>query len=47
MYVWNHEAYRDDIDVSGWYKYIGYDASDEAVGIEAEIEVDFGGWDMQ
>ena len=26
--------------VLGWYKYIGYDASDKVIGIEAEVEVD-------
>ena len=26
--------------ILGWYKCVGYDASDKIVGIEAEIEVD-------
>ena len=26
--------------VSGWYKYIGYDISDKAIGIKTEVEVD-------
>ncbi len=39
--------YRDDINVLGWYKYIGDDASDEAVRIEAEVEVDIGDWGTQ
>ncbi len=34
MYVWDHEAYQE------WYKCIGDDLSDKAVGIEAEVEVD-------
>ncbi len=35
-----NEAYR------GWYKYVGDDASNEAVGVEAEIEADIRGWGM-
>ena len=41
MHVWNHEAYQR------WYKCIGNDASDKAVGIETEVKVDIGGWDTQ
>ena len=41
MHVWNYEAYW------GRYKYIRDDASDKAIGIEAEFEVDVRGWGMQ
>ncbi len=41
VYVWSHEAYW------GWYKCIGDDTSDGAVEIEAEVEVDIGGWGTQ
>ncbi len=47
MYVWNHEAYWNNVNISRWCKCIGYDASDELVGTEAEVEVDVGGWGTQ
>ena len=34
------DAHLKSWGVLGWYKCIGYDASDKAVGIEAEVEVD-------
>ncbi len=37
VHVWNYEAYR------GQYKCIGYDARNEAVGIETKVEVDVRG----
>ncbi len=30
-----------------WYKCIGDDANNETVRLEAEIEIEIGGWDMQ
>ena len=47
IYVWNHETYWDNTYVSKWYKYIGYDASDKFVEIEAEVEVVIRGWSTQ
>ncbi len=47
VYVWSHEAYRDDINILKWYKCIRYNASDKDIGIEVEVEVDIGGWGMQ
>ncbi len=40
MYIWNHEAYRDNTNILGYYEYIWYDVSDKTVGIEAEVEID-------
>ncbi len=44
VYIWNYKAYQDDTNVSGYYECIGNDASDEAIGIGAKIEVDIRNW---
>ncbi len=31
----------------GWYKYIRNDINNKSVGIEAEVEIEIEGWDMQ
>ncbi len=36
-----NKAYRK------WYKYIGDDPNDKAIGVEAEVEIKIRGWDMQ
>ncbi len=35
------EAYQE------WYKCISDNANDKAIGIEAEVEIEIRGWDMQ
>ncbi len=29
----------------GWYKYIRDDPNDDAIGVEAGVEIEIGGWD--
>ncbi len=43
MYIWNHELYYDDTNELGWYKCIGDNTSDKAIGIKVEVR----GWDIQ
>ena len=41
VHIWNHEVYW------GCYKCIEDNASNKAIGIEAEIKVDVRGWGTQ